>query len=418
MTTTAVQALPQDLRVDHWAERVRSELVSNILPFWPRHVMDRENGGFYGIVDSDLRVRKDSVRASVINTRILWTYSAAARLVDPAWREVADWAASYLNAKFWDAEYGGLYWMLDHHGFPVSDRKQTYSQAFGIYAFAEHFRMTGEHASLQRAKTLFELVEQHCSDPGFGGYLEARGRRWQALDDVRLSDKDLNSPKSMNTHLHVLEGYTNLLRAWPDARLKNAHRALLKTMLERIVDPATWHLKLFFDERWNSLCDHVSFGHDIEGSWLLVEAAEVLGDAALIDEARRTAVNMAEAAITGLDRDGSMLFEADGAGRIVDDRKHWWVQAESVVGFYNAWQISGDERFRTIARRAWDYIESSVVDRLHGEWHAKLSREGRPLTEAEEPEAYLVGPWKCPYHNARVCYEMLKRLGDTGERAP
>ncbi len=306
--------------------------------------------------------------------------------------------------------------MLDERGEPLDSRKQTYGQAFGIYALSEYYRLTGNAKALDLAKRLYLLIEAHCFDPKHNGYIEARDRDWQPLADMRLSDKDLNSPKSMNTHLHVLEGYTNLLRVWPDPSLRARQKALIEITLDHIVDAATGHFKLFFDEQWNSLLDHVSFGHDIEGSWLLYEAAEVVGDTALLARVREAAIKMARSCLAeGLDRDGSMLFEADGQGRILDDNKHWWVQAEAVIGFYNAFQLTGEEKFRDASRRAWEYIETHVVDRVHGEWHAKLTREGVPLREAEDADAVLVGPWKCPYHNARVCYEMLDRLGSAKE---
>ncbi len=246
----------------------------------------------------------------------------------------------------------------------------------------------------------------------FKGYWEARDREWHELDDMRLSDKDLNCPKSMNTHLHVMEAYTNLLSVWRDPSLAGRQSELLKLTMDRIVNSSTGHFKLFFDERWNSLSGHVSFGHDIEGSWLMVKAAKVLGDADLAARARKTALTIAEAVYTqGLDRDGSLFYEANGQGELVDANKHWWAQAEAVVGFYNAYEISGEARYLTAAHRAWDYIEAKVVDRVHGEWHAKLTPRGVPLTAKQDPDACLVGPWKCPYHNARTCYEMIERLG-------
>lgn len=400
----------------HWADRIRAEVVDNILPFWKRHAIDRERGGFFGTIASDLTVDRDAPRSCVVNTRIAWTYAAAGRLIDPAWREISDWAVDYVAAKFWDEREGGLYWMLDSSGAPVADRKQTYAQAFGIYALAEHHRLTQNPASLEMARRLYGLVEEHCRDRAGKGYWEARDRAWHPLADMRLSDKDLNSPKSMNTHLHILEGYANLLRVWPDEGLKARLRELLEVMLDYIVDADSGHFRMFFDENWTSLSDHRSFGHDIEGSWLLVEAAQVLGDAGLKSRARAAAVMMTNAAAEGLDDDGSMFFEADGKGRLIDDRKHWWVQAEAVIGFYNAWQITHEAFFRDASRAAWDYIESRVVDRAHGEWYAKLTRQGAPLTEADDPEAHLVGPWKCPYHNARVCFEMLGRLRETRTR--
>jgi len=394
-----------------WAARIEKELLGNILPFWMRHTVDRENGGFYGTVDCDLKVEKKSPRAAVINARILWTYSAACRLYGAQYREIADWAYDYIVKKFWDAEHGGVYWMLDYQGNPINGRKQIYAQAFAAYGMTEYFRATGKPESLEYAQRLFHLIEEHSYDPEWKGYLEARGRDWTALADMRLSEKDLNSPKSMNTHLHVMEAYTNLLRVWKDPELQAKHKELLEVTMDRIVDNSTGHFKLFFDMQWNSLTGHVSFGHDIEGSWLILEAAEVLGDPALIERARKLAVAMAQSVYAeGLDRDGSLFYERNGAGVMTDPNKHWWAQAEAVVGFYNAYQVSGEQRFADEAYRVWEYIEERIVDKVHGEWHAKLRPGGTPYKAKEDGDACLVGPWKCPYHNSRVCYEMIERL--------
>ena len=394
-----------------WAARIRKELVEGILPFWMRHAPDRENGGFYGKIDCDLKVDPLAPRAAVINARLLWTYAAACRLLGAPYREMADRAYGYIVEKFWDHEFGGIYWMLDYQGNPISDRKQIYAQAFGVYAMAEYFRATGSPASLYRAQQLFRFIEDKSYAPLHKGYLEACSRDWGALQDLRLSEKDLNCPKSMNTHLHLLEAYTNLLRVWRDPRLLSRQKELLEVTMDHIVDNATGHFRMFFDNQWNSLTDHVSYGHDIEGSWLMVEAAEVVGDAALLGRARTLALKMAGAVYEqGLDKDGSLFYEADARGNLIDPNKHWWAQAEAVVGFYNAWQHSGEEHFLNAAYRAWEYIEAKIVDREHGEWLAKLKPDGTPFTEQEDSDACLVGPWKCPYHNSRVCYEMMERL--------
>ncbi len=307
-----------------WSARIESELTGNILPFWMRHAVDAENGGFYGTIFNDLRIDKASPRSAVINARILWTFSAACRLGDDAYRQTADRAWGYIRDKFWDAEHGGVYWMVDYLCQPLSDRKQIYAQAFAIYALSEYYRATGNAESLGRAKQLYRLIEAKSFEPVYGGYLEACSRDWGALDDMRLSEKDLNSPKSMNTHLHVMEAYTNLLRVWPDPALCASQKALLEVTLDHIVDDARGHFRLFFDNRWNSLTDHVSFGHDIEGSWLILEAAEVLGDPALLERSRKLSVRMAQAVYDeGLDKDGSLFYEADAKGELIDPNKHW-----------------------------------------------------------------------------------------------
>jgi len=394
-----------------WASRLKAEVARDILPFWARHAVDREHGGFYGKIDCDLKIDVQAPRAAVINARILWTFAAATRLIDPIYCDMADRAWHYIIDKFWDSEHGGIYWMVDYRGNTISDRKQIYAQAFALYGMAEYFRATGDPESLKRARQLFGFIEAHSYDPVHKGYFEACARDWGALADLRLSEKDLNCPKSMNTHLHILEAYTNLLRVWHGPELLARQKELLEVIMDHIVDERTAHFRLFFDAQWNSLTDHISYGHDIEGSWLLVEAAEVVGDPALLARARELAVRMAVAvANEAVDQDGSIFYEANSAGVFIDPNKHWWAQAEAVVGFYNAFQLTGEERFRDLSCRAWEFIERKVVDRVHGEWHAKLKPDGAPFQEHEDSDACLVGPWKCPYHNSRVCFEMMERL--------
>lgn len=386
------------------------ELTDNILPFWQGRMRD-PNGGFYGAADCDGIVDKRAPRASVVNARILWTFATATRVLGASYRATADWAFDYLRTHFIDGEHGGVFWLLDAEGRPLSDRKQIYAQAFAIYAFSEYARATGNRDSLKLAIDLFRLIEKHAADRERGGYVEALDRAWQPLDDMRLSDKDLNSPKSMNTHLHIMEAYTNLLRVWRDPALVARQAELITVTLDHIVDSKTGHFKLFFDMEWRSINDHVSYGHDIEGSWLLVEAAEVLGNDALTARGRDAAIHMAQRTLTeGRDRDGSLHYEAYGDGRLIDANKHWWPQAEALVGFQNAWEMTGNVAFKQAAGDVWTFIRDKLADREHGEWHAKLTPDGRPYTATEDADACLAGPWKCPYHNGRACFEMLERL--------
>lgn len=387
---------------------VLRELTDNILPFWQGRMRD-PNGGFYGAADCNGIVDKKAPRAAVINARILWTFATATRVLGASYRATADWAFDYLRTRFLDGEQGGVYWLLDAEGQPLSDRKQIYAQAFAIYALSEYARATGSRDSLKLAIDLFRLIEKHAADRERGGYIEALGRGWEPLDDMRLSDKDLNSPKSMNTHLHLMEAYTNLLRVWRDPALVARQAELIAVTLDRIV--GNGHFKLFFDMNWRSLNGHISYGHDIEGSWLLVEAAEVLGNEALIVRAREAAILMAERTLAeGRDRDGSLHYEAHGDGQLIDANKHWWPQAEALVGFQNAFEMTGNPAFQDAVRDVWAFIRDHVVDRAHGEWHAKLTPDGRPYAADEDADACLAGPWKCPYHNSRACFEMLERL--------
>ena len=406
------RSMPDRAQVEEYIHKAEAELRENILPFWIAHVVDTERGGFYGCVSNTLAVDKDAPRGALLSSRILWTYSAAyrrygsgERCARPEYLRMARLAYEDLMAHFWDNEYAGLYWMVGADGSPINTRKQIYGQAFGVYALAEYFRATGEREALERAKALFWAIEEHSCDRENGGYLEAYTRDWQLADDLRLSEVDMNEIKSVNTHLHVMEAYANLMRVWDGPELAKKQAELIAIVMRHIVDPKTYHAILFFDEHWRAKSEHISFGHDIELSWLLVEAVEILGDARLIAAAQALAVNMARVTLAeGVDPDGGLLYEA-GPNGVLNPHKEWWPQAEAVVGFLNAYQLSAAPDFMDAALRSWDFIERHLIDREHGEWFRYVSREG--IVGADEPK---VSFWKCPYHNSRACMEMSDRL--------
>jgi mannobiose 2-epimerase len=279
----------------------------------------------------------------------------------------------------------------------------VYLQAFGVYALSEYFRATGEVEAKARAIELYRTIDAHAYDPVDGGYFEAYSRDWKRQRPDEPSIMGHQVPKSQNTHLHLMEAFTALLRIWPDEGLKTRQRQLIDLMLTRIFDPVHHHLYLFQDEKWKPLSDEISFGHDIEASWLLPEAAGVLGEPAMVAKCNRAAVEIARITLKeGIDPDGGVINTAGPHGYI-DTRKDWWPQAEAVVGFLNAYELSHDAPFFAAAQKSWRFIDQHVVDHVKGEWFETLTREGKPVPR---PKASL---WKCPYHNGRMCMEVIER---------
>ena len=394
--------------LNRFSQRVSDQLFGHLLPFWCGPALDHEQGGWMGCLTNDLKPDRKQPKGLIVNARILWAFSAAHRArPDALLRQMADRAFDYVMNRFWDAQRGGAYWRLDDTGRVLDDSKKIYGQAFYIYALAEYHRAFKVPLALARAMDLFDLIERHAHDPKFGGYLEVRQRDWsEAEADARLSDKDMNEKKSMNNHLHVLEACTNLYRVWKVPRVEQRLRELLQLFEQRILDARTLHLQHFFDEQWRVRSDTYTFGHDIEATWLLCEAAEVLGDAGQLRRVQDLARRMAETVLReGIDAaDGALQYEGKG-GKIIDAGKECWPQAEAVIGFLNAFQLSGEERYFQASRRAYDFIEQKLVDRVHGEWFWRITPEGR--VDATLPK---VSEWKGPYHGSRMCLETLHRL--------
>ena len=389
-------------------ENIREELLKelvNILTYWENHTIDHDSGGFYGKINHYNHIVKDAPKGVVLNTRILWTFSAAYNhLKKKEYLQIASRAFEYIKDNFYDREYGGLIWEVDHEGNPLNTRKQIYAQGFGIYGFSEYFKASKDMSSLELAQSLFKEIELNSFDSEYGGYVEALNRDWSPLEDMRLSEKDANFPKSMNTHLHILEPYTNLYRVWKDDRLRQQIRGLIRVFLDRIINKQTYHFNLFFEMDWTVRSSIISYGHDIEGTWLLSEAALEIEDEGLLKEVNATAVKMTDAVIMeGLDKDGGIFYEKDGIH--LDSDKHWWPQAEAMVGFINTWQITGDKKYLEHALNAWRFIKKNVLDKVNGEWFGRVNRSGVPVDTEDK-----AGFWKCPYHNSRACIEIINRL--------
>lgn len=397
---------PSAEQIAEFRKQIESEWCDNIAPFWLRYALDEKQGGFHGWITNDLQVDEQAEKGIILNSRILWTFAHAYKLYQNAeFRCVADRAFTYLTDHFIDREYGGVFWTLDYRGQPLDMKKRPYAQAFALYGLTEFYAATSEPRALTEARAIFDLLESRARDDVNDGYFETFERDWTLATDQRLSDVDQDEKKSMNTHLHVLEAYATLARATNEVRVKERLRAVIILFLNRIIHPEQFHLQMFFDETWAGKSDHISFGHDIEGSWLLCEAAAALADAGLLAQVRSVSLKMGQSVYDrGLDADGSLFYEADATG-IIDDDKHWWTQTEAVVGFVNAYELSGQEHFLVAALRVWEFISRNIVDKRNGEWFWKTSRAGVPALEMPK-----LSQWKCPYHNGRMCFEIRRRL--------
>ncbi len=381
-------------------------LQKNILRFWLDKMVDQEHGGFYGRIDGHEHLHADAEKGAILNARILWAFSAAYRVLgDKTYLEAASSAKHYIIDHFIDPEYGGVYWSLDCNGKPLDTKKQFYAIGFAIYGMSEYARATGDAEALKVAIDLYRCIEEHALDHEYNGYIEAMTRDWQPIADMRLSELDANYPKSQNTHLHIIEPYTNLYRVWKSDELKASLHNLIDIFTDRILNPETHHLDLFFDMDWKRGAGALeSYGHDIECSWLIHEAALVLGDAEVLMKVEPIVEMVAKASEKGLNADGSMVHEANLDTGYVDSDLHWWVQAEAVVGFFNIYQYFGDKSALQKAQHCWTYIKENLIDNENGEWHWSRRKDGTLNLDDDK-----AGFWKCPYHNSRMCLEIIER---------
>lgn len=402
--------------VKNMKAEMRDVVENNILRFWLDKMQDKERGGFYGRMTGEGELCPDAEKGCILNARILWSFSAAYRVLGKAeYLEAATHAKDYILQHFIDHEFGGAYWSLDCAGNPLDTKKQFYAIGFVIYGLTEYSRATGDKEAFSYAQALYECIEAHSLDAENGGYIEAQTRDWQPIADMRLSDLDANYPKSQNTHLHIIEPYTNLYRLMQErpelateeqkGRVEKSLRGLIDIFCSRILNPETHHLDLFFEMDWTRGAGWLeSYGHDIECSWLMHEAALVLGDKKVLTEVEPIVRLVAEASEKGLNADGSMTHEANLDTGHVDADRHWWVQAETVVGFLNIYQHFHDEGALEKADRCWQYIKDNLIDHELGEWYWSRNPE-REINKTDDHAGF----WKCPYHNSRMCLEIIER---------
>ena len=422
-------------KIEIMKQEMQDVLENNILRFWIDKMTDNEHGGYYGRIDGHGVLHPNAEKGAILNARILWAFSAAYRVMhNPEYLEAAKRAKDYIIDHFVDIEYGGVYWSVDYEGKPLDTKKQFYAIGFVIYGMTEFARATGDREALECALQLFDCIEEHAFDRENNGYIEACTRDWKPIEDMRLSELDANYPKSQNTHLHIIEPYTNLLRCLKEFHasescnyvpaigavlpvaitvpmetinmVEAALRNLIFIFTDRILNPKTHHLDLFFEIDWTRGAGQLeSYGHDIECSWLIHEAALVLGDKDILAKVEPIVQLVAEASEKGINPDGSMIHEANLDTGYVDSDLHWWVQAENVVGWINIYQHFGNQMALERAMAGWQYIKDKLIDYKDGEWFWSRHKDGSLNLDDDK-----AGFWKCPYHNSRMCLELIERF--------
>jgi cellobiose epimerase len=389
-------------------ESLKAEMhneLAAILEYWAANTVDAVNGGFIGAIDHKENKIYEAEKGAVMHARILWAFSAGYPVTrNEQHLDLAARAYEYIRTHFYDNEHGGVFWSINTDGSPKDTKNQIYAIAFAIYGLAEYHAVSGDYGALELAKGLYGIIETYSLDRKYGGYLEAFTRDWQPIGDLRLSDKDANEKKTMNTHLHIVEAYANLYRVWPDEVLKQAIAGLLETIDEHFINIETGHLRLFFNEEWVEKPDVISYGHDIEAAWLLLWCAETIADDGLIERYKKHAITMADATIQGLDADGGLWYEYDPQKNLLIAEKHWWPQAELLIGMANAWQLTRDNNYLDVVKANWQFVQEHILDKKNGEWIWGINADYSPI------EKDKAGFWKCPYHNARACIELLHRL--------
>lgn len=379
--------------------------LQSILRYWMENAVDEKNGGFIGRITHDNQKHYEAPKGSVLNSRILWTFSAAYQAErNDDYLAMAFRAYDYLIHCFTDKEFGGVYWTLNYKGEALDTKKQIYAQAFAVYGLSEYYAASKKEEAKAAAIGLYKTIVEHSYDKVHGGYWEALSREWKAMDDLRLSAKDANERKSMNTHLHVLEAFAALYRIWPDEGLKQKLTELIYLFLDRIISKQNHHLLLFFEDDWTSKSSIISYGHDVEAAWLVQEAAEIIGDKLLLMDVKACSLNVAKAAAMGLDEDGGLWYEYEAAHRRLMKEKHWWPQAEAMVGFFNTWQNTGDKKWLNASLKSWAFVQKFMKDGT-GEWNWGVNEDYSLMNKEDK-----AGLWKCPYHNGRACIEIINRI--------
>lgn len=388
-------------------KKLKKELnveLKNILSYWTENTIDKEFGGFLGKRNHFNKVVEKASKGVILNTRILWSFSAATNhLKTDTYKDVCDRSFKYLKDFFNDKINKGVYWEVDYLGNPINKRKQVYAQSFTIYALSEYYLFSKNEEAKTWAIELFNQLEKYAKDSVNEGYFEAFNEDWSPIEDMRLSDKDMNASKTMNTHLHVLEAYTSLLKIYDNNELKASLKMLVKVFLEKFLNTKN-HYELFFDDQWNLLSNSVSYGHDIEAAWLVIDAAKLIDDSELLHLSEEVAVKVADTfLLEAIDKEGAVINEKNLTTNHIDTDRHWWPQVEALVGLKYANDLKSDEKYISSSLKIWDFTKKNLIDHKNGEWFFRVDEKGNVYKSEDK-----VSMWKAPYHTSRACIILNK----------
>jgi mannobiose 2-epimerase len=380
--------------------------LQKILGYWMQFAVDVKGGGFVGKIDNDNHVSTDAPKGSELNSGILWSFAAAYHQTKKVqYLQMAERAYKYICSYFIDKKFGGVYWTVDVQGNPLDTKKVICAQALALNSLSEYYKVSGEEGAKEKSITLYKLIVQYGYDQANGGYIEALTSDWKQVKDSLFTTEDFLIQKSLHTQLHVLESFANLYLIWPNEKLKQEIQALIHLFTDQLINKETGHVLLFFDEQWKAKSSIHSFGNDIEAAWMIVEATKIIDDKALLETIKKVAIKMIGAATEGLDKDGGLYFDFNKTERLLNKEKRYWSQAEAMVGFFTAWQMTGDETYLEKSIRSWHFIQKHILHKERGEWIWGVTEDHKMI-----PGQDKAGMYKSPYHNSRACLEIIQRI--------
>lgn len=415
---------PADL-AETYVPKLRHNLEEYVIDFWYPRSIDDEHGGFILSYDDEGAFAGNDAKMIVTQARMTWFFARLTRtdVVDGDYTDAADHGFAFLRDAMWDDDHGGFYWEVDRRGTVRKPRKHLYGQAFGLYALAEYYRVTGNEQALDLAGDLFEVIDDVAKDHQNGGYHEYFEPDWEQVTEgttylatiepdwsPKESGESVLDPtlKLMNTHLHLLEAFTTYYRVTGDETVRERLHELLTILTNTVVRKDRPACTDKYDPDWTPKLDDadfrvVSYGHDVENVWLTMEASEAL------DVPTRLFADLYDGLFDYSleygydDQNGGFYFFGPLGEHATNRIKAWWVQAEAMTSALRMYEATGEDVYRNVFEETYDFIEQYHVDETHGEWHSGVD-------ETLEPVGRKGAEYKGAYHDGRALIECIETL--------